>query len=112
MATTANTPIDNVIIVGEGFDELGERYIKLGIKGSDRELPPYSISALIENPKRLYRDLGNAGCKLLSPKLQRQLLEKIQSYQQSGKPTFKVVNRLGAYRKFYVRPDGIIGSPS
>jgi hypothetical protein len=108
---TKNNPLDNIVIVGEGFDESGNRYFKLGVDGSKRNLPPYSMADLLE-PKCLYRDLGNAGCKLLSAKSQRQLLEIIQTYQQSEQPSFQVVTRLGAFPEFFVRPRKIIGQPT
>jgi uncharacterized protein (DUF927 family) len=103
-------PLDNIHIVGEGFDDLGRRYIKLKVKGSDRYLPPYSMADILE-PKRLYRDLGDAGCKLFSTQVQRQLQDLLQNYQQVGASSFSVVTRLGSFRNFYVRPDRIIGTP-
>ncbi len=111
MADQKCNPLDAIIIIGEGIDELQQRYLKLKVLNSDRDLLPYSMTDLLE-PKRLYRDLGNAGCKLLSTKVQRQLLEMLQHYQQpDGPPNFLVVTRLGAFPKFYVRPDKIIGRP-
>jgi uncharacterized protein (DUF927 family) len=111
MTTRKHNPLDDVIIVGEGFDEFKERYLKVKVIGSNRELPPYSMTDLLE-PKRLYVDLGNAGCKLLSAKSQRSLLEKLQGYQQSGPTKFTVVTRLGAFREFFVQPRTIVGQPT
>jgi putative DNA primase/helicase len=100
----------NIEIVGEGFDDLDRRFIKLKVKGSDRNLPPYSMDDILK-PERLYRDLGDAGCKLFSRQLQNQLQDMLQNYEQTGAPSFSVVTRLGSFRNFYVRPDEIIGSP-
>jgi putative DNA primase/helicase len=102
-------PLANIEIVGEGFDELDHRYLKLKVKGSPRSLPPYSMKAILE-PKDLYRDLGDAGCNLFSNQAQRDLQNLLQNYRQQD-PKFSVVTRLGSYRTFYVRPDEIIGSP-
>jgi putative DNA primase/helicase len=103
-------PLNKIEIVGDGFDDLGNRYIKLQVTGSKRQLPPYSVAQLLE-PKIIYQDLGNAGCLLLSTKEKNGLLKRVQEYQQAGLPSFLVVTRLGSFEKFYVRPDAIVGSP-
>jgi len=36
-----NGPLDKINIVGEGFDDLSERYVKLSVQGYDGQLPPY-----------------------------------------------------------------------
>jgi putative DNA primase/helicase len=105
-----DNPLANIEIVGEGFDDLGRRFIKLKVKGSGRDLPPYSIEDILK-PERLYRDLGDAGCKLFSRKLQNRLQDMLQNYEQIGAPSFSVVTRLGSFQNFYVRPDEIIGNP-
>jgi putative DNA primase/helicase len=102
-------PLANVTIVGEGFDEFDQRYLKLKVNGSTRSLPPYSMAEILE-PKRLYRELGDAGCKLFSRQLQNHLQGMLQDYEQVGAASFSVVTRLGSFRSFYVRPDEIIGS--
>src|SRR5258708_2762010 len=66
----------------------------------------------ILDPKRLYRELGDAGCKLFSRQLQNRLQAMLQSYEQLGAPSFSIVTRLGSFRGFYVRPDKIIGNPA
>jgi hypothetical protein len=104
-----DNPLANIEIVGEGFDDLGHRFIKLRVKGSDRHLPPYSMEDILK-PDRLYRELGDAGCKLFSRQLQNRLQDVLQNYEQLGAPSFSVVTRLGSFRRFYVRPDGIIGT--
>jgi uncharacterized protein (DUF927 family) len=103
-------PLASIKIVGEGFDDLGQRYVKLRVKGSDRDLPPYSMEDILK-PDRLFRDLGDAGCKLFSRQLQSQLQDMLQHYEQIGEPSFSVVTRLGSFQTFYVRPNEIIGSP-
>ena len=102
-------PLANIEIAGEGFDEFGQRYLKLRVRGSTRSLPPYSMSAILE-PKGLYRDLGDAGCNVFSSQAQRDLQNFLQNYRQQN-PSFSVVTRLGSFRHFYVRPDKIIGNP-
>jgi uncharacterized protein (DUF927 family) len=106
----ASTSLANITIVGEGFDNLGHRYIKLKVKRSDRDLPPYSMAEIIK-PEQIYRDLGNAGCNVFSRRAQQQLQELLQNYQKS-KPSFSVASRLGSFGDFYVRPDEVIGTPS
>jgi hypothetical protein len=102
-------PLANIKIVGEGFAEFGQRYLKLKVNGSTRSLPPYSMTDILE-PKGLYRDLGDAGCKLFSRQLQNRLQDMLQNYEQIGAPSFSVVTWLGSFRNFYVRPDKIVGS--
>jgi putative DNA primase/helicase len=69
------------------------------------------MAELLE-PKRLYRELGDAGCKLFSRQLQNRLQDMLQDYEQVGAASFSVVTRLGSFRNFYVRPNEIIGNPS
>jgi putative DNA primase/helicase len=64
----------------------------------------------ILKPERLYTELGDAGCKLFSRQLQNRLQNMLQNYEQIGVPSFSVVTRLGSFRRFYVRPCGIIGT--
>jgi hypothetical protein len=111
MKSRKRDPIANVTIVGEGFDEFEHRYLKLKVKGSDRDLPPYSMADILK-PDRLYRELGDAGCKLFSRQLQNRLQDMLQNYQQVGAPSFSIVTRLGSFRNFYVRPNELIGNPS
>ena len=109
MKSKKRDPHANVTIVGEGFDESGQRYLKLKLKGSTRSLPPYSMAEILE-PKRLYRELSDAGCNLFSRQVQQRLQDLLQNHVQQ-EPSFSVVTRLGSFRRFYVRPDKIIGSP-
>src|SRR5882762_7302129 len=81
----------NVIVVGEGFDDLGRRYL---IK-----------------PEQIYCDLGDAGCNLFSSRAQRGLHDLLQNHEQQ-EPSFSVATRLGSFGNFYVRPNEIIGHPS
>jgi putative DNA primase/helicase len=100
----------NVEVVGEGFDDLGHRYLKLRVKGSNRDLRPYSMADIVK-PDQIYCDLGDAGCNLFSRQAQQALQNLLQNHEQR-EPTFSVVTRLGAFRNFYVRPNEIIGNPS
>jgi putative DNA primase/helicase len=105
-----HNPLANIEIVGEGFDDPGRRFIKLKVKGSDRDLPLYSMEDILK-PERLYSDLADAGCKLFASNVKNGLQNKLQNYQQVGAPSFSVVTRLGCFQNFYVRPDEIIGTP-
>jgi len=102
-------PLSNITIVGEGSDELNRRYFKLNVNGSTRSLPPYSMDDVLV-PKRLYRELCDAGCNLFSRQAQQQLQNLLQNHRQQA-PSFSVVTRLGSFRDFYVRPKKIIGHP-
>ena len=105
--TARKDPLANVSVIGEGFDDHRRRYLKLKVKGSDRDLRPYSMADIVK-PDQIYCDLGDAGCNLFSSRAQRSLLELLQDHPQQ-EPSFWVATRLGAYRNFYIRPDEIIG---
>jgi hypothetical protein len=108
--TAKKGPLANVKIVGEGFDDLGHRYLKLEVKGSNRDLRPYSMADIV-NPEQIYCDLGDAGCNLFSSRAQRDLQDLLQNHEQQ-EPSFSVATRLGSFGNFYVRPNEIIGHPS
>ena len=104
-------PLCRVRIVGEGTDEAGNRYIKFVVDGSDRDIPPFAAKQLIDDPKPLFAELGNAGWNAFTSKMRNQLLEKLQN-QKPRAPSFKVVTRLGWNSGAYVFPDEIIGEPA
>src|SRR5438093_11138052 len=84
-----STPIPQVNIVGEGRDEWGNRYFKLAVEGSAKNLPPYSMKQIISDPELLYTDLSNAGASIFTPKAKRQLLEALQDRKQE-RASFRV----------------------
>jgi putative DNA primase/helicase len=97
-------------IVGEGRDEWGERYLKLSVVDSDRDIAPFSVTELINNPKTLFVALANAGLNAFSSKSQAHFLAWLHN-KRPKKATFKVVTRLGWNSGAYVFPDEIIGKP-
>jgi putative DNA primase/helicase len=108
-----NSPTDvaQVKIVGEGFDEWGDRYFKFSVKASDRDIPPFSAKQLLlEGPKPLFAALANAGWNAFTPKVQAALLQQLQA-RKAEASTFKVVTRLGWNSGAYVFPDEIVGTP-
>jgi putative DNA primase/helicase len=102
-------PLPKLKIVGEGFDDVGRRYLKLKVIGSTRNLPPYSMVQILK-PDQIYRDLSDAGANVFSQEAQRQLRDMLQNYKQQ-EPTFLVVTRLGSFGPYYARPNEIIGKP-
>lgn len=107
--TAKKITLANVNVVGEGFDDLGHRYLKLNVKGSNRNLRPYSMADILK-PEQIYCDLGDAGCNLFSRQAQRDLQTRLQNHEQQ-ESSFSVATRLGSFRNFYVRPDELIGRP-
>jgi putative DNA primase/helicase len=100
-----------VKIDGEGFDEWEDRYFKFSVKGSDRDIPPFSVNQLLlEGPRPLFAALANAGWNAFTPKAQAALLQQLQARKKEA-PTFKVVTRLGWNSGAYVFPDDTIGKP-
>jgi putative DNA primase/helicase len=108
--TAKKATLPNVEIAGEGFDDLGHRYLKIKVKGSSRDLRPYSMTDIVK-PEQIYCDLGDAGCNLFSSPAQRGLQDLLQNHEQK-EPSFSVATRLGSFGNFYVRPNEIIGKPS
>ena len=62
-------PVSRVRVVGEGIDEAGNRYIKFAVDGSDRDIPPFAAKQLIDDPKPLFTELGNAGWNAFTSKM-------------------------------------------
>ena len=103
-------PVSRVIIKGEGRDEWGNRYFKLAVKGSEMNLPPFSMHQIGSDPDPLYDALSNAGLNVFTRKAKNAVLELLQA-QQHTPSTFKVATRLGWNSGAIVRPDEIVGSP-
>jgi uncharacterized protein (DUF927 family) len=101
--------VAQVKIVGVGLDEWDGRYFKFSVKGSDRDIPPFSAQQLIER-KQLFTALVDAGWNGLTAKTQNKFLEQLEA-RKAEAPTFKVVTRLGWNSAAYVFPDEIIGEP-
>ncbi|WP_338691748.1 DUF927 domain-containing protein [Bradyrhizobium sp. 26S5] len=110
MANSTSRALDKIEIVGHGVDDHRQKYWKLKVAGSRIDLPPYSSLELLEPRKRLYPELADAGCSLLSSGSQKALLHMLENYEHGATPDFYVVPRLGSFGEFYVRPRSIIGN--
>ena len=97
-----------VRIVGEGFDEWGNRYIKLRVKGSDNDIPPFKVVDLVRDPTQLLAALANAGWNGLTSKARNDVLEKLEERKRKT-PTFKVATRLGWNGDAFVLPNQVFG---
>jgi hypothetical protein len=104
--------LSKIAIVGQGMDELEQRYLKLQVAGSDVDLPPYSTKDLLDPKNRLFPELGDAGCRLLSHGSQASLLKILEDYDHDAAADFIAVPRLGSFGNFYVRPRSIVGKLS
>jgi putative DNA primase/helicase len=105
-----SAPTSRISIEAQGRDEWKNRYFKLAVKGSDVELPPFSMEQISSAPESLYRALSNAGLNIFTRKAKNAVLELLQA-QQHAPSTFKVATRLGWNSGAIVRPDEIVGSP-
>ena len=63
MTQMPSNALERIAIIGEGVDDSGQRYLKLAVSGSKVNLPPYSTADQLEPKKRLFPELGNAGCR-------------------------------------------------
>jgi putative DNA primase/helicase len=108
-------PLDHsaqVRIAGEGRDEWGKRYFKFIVRGSNIDIPPFSIESIMhDNGKHLFVALGNAGWNAFTVKARNELLSKLQN-RKPRDPTFKIITRLGWASGAYVFPGEIIGTPN
>ena len=86
-------PASRIIVKGEGRDEWEHRYFKLRVKGSQMDLPPFSMHHISSDPDILYEALSNAGLNVFTRKAKSAVLELLQA-QQHAAPTFKVATRL------------------
>lgn len=111
MVNPRTNSLDKISIIGKGADDIGQQYIKLKVAGSALDLPPYSMADLLEPKTRLFPELGDAGCRLLSRSSQTALLGLLEAYGYEDVPDFFVVPRLGSFRNYYVRPRSIVGKP-
>ena len=102
--------MNRVRIVGEGLDEWGSRYFKFSVKGSDRDVPPFSAKQLLEGSKGLFTALADAGWNAFTPDTQKALLRKLEAREQEA-PTFRVATRLGWNSGAYALPSEIVGEP-
>jgi putative DNA primase/helicase len=99
-----------VLIVDEGLDEWGNRYVKLQVKGSDRDVPPFKVADLVRDPTQLFAALANAGWNGFTSKARNELLKKLEERKPKA-PTFNVATRLGWNDEAFVLPDRIFGRP-
>jgi putative DNA primase/helicase len=104
-----NVVESNIRIVGQGHDEVGQRYIKFRIEGSERRVEPFLASKIIEKPTSLFVALTNAGGNIFTDGARRQLLDQLQK-RKAEADTFKVVTKLGwVGQAAYAFPDAIFG---
>ena len=103
-------PVSRVRVVGEGRDEWNNRYIKFAVRGSGRDIAPFSVTQFIDNSKPFFAELCNAGWNAFTSKARNGFLEKLQN-RKPQQPTFKVVTRLGWNSGAFVLPNEVIGHP-
>jgi hypothetical protein len=102
-----SSPLSSVRIIGEGFDEWKNRYLKLKVNNST-ELPPYSMRSISKDPETLYADLCNAGANVLTAKTKGRLLLMLE--EQAPEPaTFMVATYPGWHGSTLVFPDKSFG---
>jgi len=95
-------------IEGEGRDELGRRYFRIAVKGSQT---PITIPAdcIVTDPSKLFAALSNAGVNLFSTKSKSALLAELQSFS-ADKPSFRVITKLGHSGRQFVLPTQTFGT--
>ena len=111
MNDEALDPADRITIEGEGHDEWGHRFFKFAVRGSDRNLAPFSAKEIMDKPNALFGELTNAGANVFQQAARNNFLRRLDEHQtQSDK--FKVVTRLGWNSGAFILPNEIVGQPS
>jgi hypothetical protein len=111
MKDEALDPADHITIEGEGRDEWGHRFFKFAIRGSDRNVAPFSAKEIMDKPNALFGELTNAGANIFQQTARNKFLRRLDALQpQSDK--FRVVTRLGWNSGAFVLPNEIVGQPS
>jgi putative DNA primase/helicase len=108
--STSTNAACRVLILGEGQDEWGNRYVKLGVRDSAQDIPPFKLANLVKEPNQLFASLANAGWNGLTSKTRNEVLEKLEKRKHRA-PTFKVATRLGWNGDTFVLPDRVFGDP-
>jgi putative DNA primase/helicase len=111
MNDEALDPADRITIEGEGHDEWGHRFFKFAVRGSDRNIAPFSAKEILDKPNALFGELTNAGANVFQQAARNNFLRRLDEHQpQSDK--FKVVTRLGWNSGAFILPNEIVGQPS
>ena len=111
MKDEALDPADRITIEGEGRDEWGHRFFKFAIRGSDRNVAPFSAKEIMDKPNALFGELANAGANIFQQTARNKFLRRLDGLQpQSDK--FRVVTRLGWNSGAFILPNKIVGQPS
>jgi uncharacterized protein (DUF927 family) len=103
--------LSNVIIVGEGRDELNNRYFKFRIKDRSDEIPVIRVDNIID--RSFLKVLAHAGASVFSSQAANELLKRLQEWNVA-EPSFVVATKLGwdSYSaKAYIQPKKIVGTP-
>ena len=104
------TPTPQILIKGEGRDEWQNRYFKFAVRGSQSDIPPFSVDEIIKTPNSLFAELNNAGASAFSRRARRELLDRLDKRKPAAS-TFTVVTRLGWNSGAFVLPVEVIGQP-
>ena len=111
MKDEALDPADRITIEGEGRDEWGHRFFKFAIRGSDRNVAPFSAKEIMDKPNALFGELTNAGANIFQQTARNKFLRRLDGLKpQSDK--FRVVTRLGWNSGAFILPNTIVGQPS
>jgi putative DNA primase/helicase len=95
-------------IEGEGCDEVGRRYFKIAVRGSQTPLT-IPAESIVRDPSKLFAALTNAGVNVFSRESRTALLEELQSVSADN-PSFRVITKVGHAGKQYVLPTQTFGT--
>jgi len=95
-----------VTVVGEGPDEIGNRYLLLTVDG--KGFPPIPVADISDSGSFIAK-LKQNGANIFTSKSRNEVLRDIESYK-AEKPSFRVVTRVGWVGLRYALPDKIFGT--
>jgi putative DNA primase/helicase len=106
---TYGTSMDTqYLIEGEGRDEVGRRYFKIVVAGSQTPLI-IPADSIVNDPNKLFAALTNAGVNFFSRESKTALLTELQAFN-ADKPSFRVITKIGHSDEQYVLPTQTFGT--
>ena len=84
MQKKTSSPGSQIVIKGEGRDEWKNRYFKFAVRGTESNIPPFSVDEIIKNPNSLFVELGNAGASAFSRLARKTLLNQLDQRKPTG----------------------------
>src|SRR5690349_12146920 len=97
----------HIRILRHGVSEIGERFIRLQIKGGDGKRTTLVRIDDLDDGKDRCKRLNLLGAHLITEAARRELLNRIQAEGPQA-PSFTVATKVGWHGRQFVFPDGVV----